>query len=92
MNITNFFSRYSRDALPLLVAPICEQVPKCQNCGGDVICELQILPTLIPKLYLESGESTPIEFGNALVYTCTQSCWDTPDKMRIELIIVQQES
>lgn len=83
--------RYSRDSLPLLIAPITEPVPKCQNCGGDVTCEIQLLPTLIPILCLENGERAPIDYGNVLVYTCTNSCWDTPDKMRLEHVLVQQE-
>lgn len=38
------------------------------------------------------GEApVPMEFGNVLVYTCQQSCWDTPDRMRLELVLVQPE-
>ncbi|XP_058982988.1 programmed cell death protein 2-like [Musca domestica] len=84
--------RYSRDTLPLLIAPLQEPVPKCPNCNGDTICEVQILSTLIPKLrMLQSNENTPLEYGNVLVFTCLKSCWDTPDKMRYEKIIVQAE-
>lgn len=83
--------RYSREAAPLLISPLKEAVQKCQNCGGDVICELQVLPTLIPKLKFENIEAVPIDFGNVLVYTCLKSCWDTPDRMRLEGVIVQQE-
>lgn len=83
--------RYSREAAPLLISPLKEPVQKCQNCGGDVICELQVLPTLIPKLKFENHEAVPIDFGNILVYTCLKSCWDTPDRMRLEGVIVQQE-
>lgn len=83
--------RYSREAAPLLIGPLKESIPKCQNCGGDVICELQVLPTLIPKLQFENNEAVPIDFGNVLVYTCMKSCWDTPDRMRLEGVMVQQE-
>lgn len=86
----NFF-RYSRDTSPLLPAPLTESVPKCPNCGSDTIPEVQILPTLIPKLRLENGDAAPIEYGNVLVFTCLKSCWDTPDKMRMENVIVQPE-
>lgn len=68
-----------------------EVVQKCSNCNGDVICEIQILPTIIPKLKLENNDSAPLEFGNILVFTCIKNCWDTPDKMRIENVVVQQE-
>lgn len=84
--------RYSRDAAPLLIAPLTPDcVQKCQHCGCDVICELQILPTLIPKLRLDQAELAPLDFGNVLIFTCAKSCWDTPDKMRLETVIVQQE-
>lgn len=85
------FFRYSRDTYPLLIAPLNEQIPKCQYCGSDCICEIQILPTIIPKLKLDNNETAPIEFGNVLIFTCLKSCWDTPDKMRLEHVIVQQE-
>ncbi|KAI9581311.1 programmed cell death protein 2-like [Glossina fuscipes] len=85
--------RYSRDALPLLIAPLQEAVPKCPNCNGETICEVQILSTLIPKLKMQQNrESAPIEYGNILVFTCLKSCWDTPDKMRYERVIVQAEN
>lgn len=86
--------RYSRNAAPILIAPLKELLaPKCQHCGHEMICEVQILPTIIEKLRLEvTGENAPIDFGNVLVWTCVKSCWDTPDKMRTEQVLVQQES
>lgn len=90
--ITSCNFRYSRNASPLLISPLSEPVPSCQNCGGELICELQIIPTVIPTLRLEcNDEVVPIEFGNVLVYTCARSCWDTPDKSRQEVCIVQRE-
>lgn len=83
--------RYSRDASPLLIKPIYEEIPRCRSCGKDVICEVQILPSLISKLQLENGDAVPIEYGNVLIFTCKQSCWDTPDKYRVENVVVQQE-
>ncbi|XP_055540972.1 programmed cell death protein 2-like [Wyeomyia smithii] len=86
--------RYSRNAAPLLIAPLNElREPTCQHCGSELICEIQILPTIIEKLRLEAtGQAVPIDFGNVLVWTCIKSCWDTPDRMRSEIVIVQQES
>ncbi|XP_068156805.1 programmed cell death protein 2-like [Drosophila tropicalis] len=85
--------RYSRDALPLLVAPLAEPLPKCQNCKGETICEVQLLPTLIPKLrFQQNATNVPIEYGNVLIFTCLKSCWDTPDQMRYEQVIVQSEA
>lgn len=84
--------RYSRNSDPLLIAPLTEPIPTCPNCGGETICEIQILSTLIPKLRIaQNDEPAPIEYGNVLVYTCLKSCWVTPDKMRSEYIIVQKE-
>ncbi|XP_055906220.1 programmed cell death protein 2-like [Eupeodes corollae] len=84
--------RYSRDGHPLLIAPLSEPIPKCPNCGGETVCEVQILSTLIPKLRMQQNDdAAPIEYGNVLVFTCLNSCWDTPDKMRYENIIVQKE-
>ncbi|XP_064552935.1 programmed cell death protein 2-like [Drosophila montana] len=85
--------RYSRDAYPLLVAPLNEPLPKCQNCKGETICEVQLLPTLIPKLRFQQNScNAPIEYGNVLVFTCLKSCWDTPDQMRYEHVVVQSET
>ncbi|ALC47184.1 trus [Drosophila busckii] len=86
--------RYSRDAHPILVAPLKEPIPKCQNCKGETICEVQLLPTLIPKLRFQQNgcSAVPIEYGNVLVFTCLKSCWDTPDQMRYEHVIVQSEA
>ncbi|XP_065084659.1 programmed cell death protein 2-like [Ochlerotatus camptorhynchus] len=86
--------RYSRNASPVLIAPLKELLPPiCQHCGHELMCEVQILPTIIEKLRLEAtGENAPIDFGNVLVWTCIKSCWDTPDKMRTEQVLVQQES
>uniref|UniRef100_A0A182QKX3 Programmed cell death protein 2 C-terminal domain-containing protein n=1 Tax=Anopheles farauti TaxID=69004 RepID=A0A182QKX3_9DIPT len=87
--------RYSRNAIPLLIAPIREVTvpPHCQYCKSEMICEIQLLPTLIEKLRFEvNGERTPIDYGNVLVWTCGKSCWDTPDRMRQELVLVQNES
>ncbi|KAH8414314.1 hypothetical protein KR215_002984 [Drosophila sulfurigaster] len=85
--------RYSRDANPLLVAPLAEPLPKCQNCKGETICEVQLLPTLIPKLRFQQNScNAPIEYGNVLVFTCLKSCWDTPDQMRYEHVVVQSET
>ncbi|XP_055716134.1 programmed cell death protein 2-like isoform X2 [Phlebotomus papatasi] len=84
--------RYSRNTVPLLISYLKESIPKCTYCGSDLICEVQILPTIIPHLQLENCDAAPIEFGNVLIYTCAKNCWDTPDKMRIETVIVQQET
>ena len=54
-------------------------------------CELQILPTLIHSLKLEATSETSLDYGNVLIYTCFQSCWDT-DNYRREQVVVEAES
>lgn len=79
--------------MPLLIAPLPEIRPKCPNCSGDMMCEVQVLSKLISKLrFAATGDQAPIEFGNVLVFTCQQSCWDTPDNMRLEMVLVQKEN
>lgn len=91
-NVFNLPFRYSRNSGPLLIAPLTEKLDKCAYCNAELICELQLLPTLIPSLTLDcNGEGVPIEFGTVLVYTCAKSCWDTPDKSRQEICVVQRE-
>lgn len=61
-----------------------------------MLFELQILPTLIPKLRLnglDENFGTRIEFGTVLIYTCSKSCWgkELPQLYREEIVIVQSE-
>jgi len=86
--------RYSRELShqPLLVRTDQALPKKCRHCSGPVICELQILSTLIPWLTFKEGENPPgIEFGTVLVYTCLASC-PTGDKGYLtELVVMQPE-
>ncbi|XP_076239742.1 programmed cell death 2 like trus [Calliopsis andreniformis] len=86
--------RYSRDnSAPLLLYPISGCIGKCRHCGGEMIFEVQILPTLISKLILQprTEKNFQIEFGTVLVYTCVRSCWSPTDLYREEHVIVQAE-
>jgi len=88
-----FFS-YSRDnSAPLLLYPLSGCIDKCRNCGDEMIFELQVLPTIIPKLLLNprSERNFQIEFGTVLIYTCIRSCWSATDLYREEQVIVQAE-
>ncbi|TRY72459.1 hypothetical protein TCAL_10545 [Tigriopus californicus] len=90
--------RYSRDPKtePLLLRehPRPLGLLKCSHCGDRMICEVQILPTLLPVLHLRSSvavyepdatttissaSSEALEFGTVLIYTCRASCWETSD-------------
>ena len=76
-----YFSRYSRDTdhTPLFLSkPEVGKIPhRCPACQGPLLCEVQLLPSLIPSLKFEGGvgSETPIEFGSVMVYTCVKSCW-----------------
>ena len=66
---------------------------KCEYCDSDLIFEMQLLPTLIPKLkFQEDDDKIRLEFGTVLVFTCSKSCWSQGDKFKNEKVIVQMES
>ncbi|XP_012527572.1 programmed cell death protein 2-like [Monomorium pharaonis] len=86
--------RYSRDNLaPLLLYPLSGCIGKCRHCGDEMTFELQVLPTIIPKLILNprSERIFQIEFGTVLIYTCVRSCWSATDSYREEHVVVQAE-
>lgn len=84
--------RYIRDAgTPLFLYPALDVPISCQYCQGDLVPELQILPTLIPCLKLQGGGSGHLEFGTVVVYTCRRSCWTTSETKREEFVVVQCE-
>jgi pre-rRNA-processing protein TSR4 len=83
--------RYGGD--PLLLYPLQEKASLCAQCRGELKFELQILPTLIPKLRLSGNpdDATHLEFGSVFLYACRNSCWLPNDKVKEELLIVQME-
>ncbi|XP_008205252.1 programmed cell death protein 2-like [Nasonia vitripennis] len=86
--------RYARDnAAPLLLYPMGGCIGRCRHCGDEMTFELQILPTLIPKLKLNtrSDRHFQLEYGTILVFTCIRSCWSATDSYREEHVIVQAE-
>ena len=58
-----------------------------------MLFEMQVLPSLIPKLRLlgPGGDGVHLEFGTVLVFTCRQNCWASADKWREEKVVVQAE-
>lgn len=86
--------RYARDNdAALRMYPLNGCVGRCKHCGDEMIFELQVLPTMIPKLKLnaQNERNFQIEFGTVLVYTCVRSCWSPSDSCREERAIVQAE-
>ncbi|KAJ9575490.1 hypothetical protein L9F63_007648 [Diploptera punctata] len=86
--------RYCHEgSVPLLLYPIQDFPVTCTHCHGKMLFEMQVLPTLIPKLRLlgPGGDGIHLEFGTVLVFTCRQSCWASADKWREERVIIQAE-
>lgn len=89
--------RYCREGgSPLPIAPLVDVPSTCSYCQGEMVFELQVLPSIIPKLKLQMQggidvSGSHIEFGTVLIWTCRQSCWATGDNVREEKVIVQAE-
>lgn len=82
--------RYGGYPLPLY--PMHDRPKQCRHCGGELLFELQILPTLIPKLHLLGSETgAHLEFGSIFLFSCGASCWDQRDSYREESLVVQME-
>ena len=87
------YSRATRGHGPLFLSPpAAGTLPKqCPHCRGEVIPEIQILPSMInalsPRRAVDTGAhgargcpdspsgTTVVEFGTVIVYTCLKSCW-----------------
>ena len=71
---------------------------QCRHCQGQLVCEVQILPSMIPSLAFEGGDQgiAPLEFGTVMVYTCLKSCWEpettTHSPYKNEIIYLQAET
>jgi len=53
-----------------------KDVPKCEHCGADRICEFQILPQLLSELKvtpMDPNEPT-LDWGILTIYTCKENC------------------
>ena len=83
----SYYFRYTRDRCqkPLFMAkPSGNEIPmSCIHCNGPLICELQLLSSLIPFLKANTSEgcesvslksNSSIEFGTIMIYTCQNSC------------------
>nr|XP_026485630.1 programmed cell death protein 2-like [Vanessa tameamea] len=94
--------RYTRDAPPLLGAPlpISENASNspykpsiCMRCGSRLICELQLVPGFADTLCLFPNHVTlsHLHFLSVLIFTCSQSCWQQNDRLVEEMVILQPE-
>lgn len=85
--------RYCRDVgVPLFLYPEQNLPSRCQHCHGEMVFEMQVLPTLISKLQLLGAPGgTHLEFGTVMIFCCKQSCWFPGEKVREEAVVVQAE-
>uniref|UniRef100_A0A1B6CVA3 Programmed cell death protein 2 C-terminal domain-containing protein n=1 Tax=Clastoptera arizonana TaxID=38151 RepID=A0A1B6CVA3_9HEMI len=84
--------RYIRDAgSPLFLYPALNIPRSCRHCKGNLVPEIQILPTIIPCLKLHDGTAGHLEFGSVYIYTCKKSCWTPGDSSKEEFVYVQCE-
>lgn len=85
--------RYCRDnSAPLLLSQLPMPIEPCEYCKHDRIFELQLLPTIIPKLKLNNDDTNfQLEFGTVIILTCSKSCWSLGDEYKEELVFLQAE-
>ncbi|XP_039300688.1 programmed cell death protein 2-like [Nilaparvata lugens] len=90
--------RYCRDGgSPLFLYPPHDLPSRCRYCHGELAFELQLLPTIIPRLRLvtsSTGSVDPaehLEFGSVFLFACRRSCWTLGDSFREEQLYVQVE-
>lgn len=98
----NLNRRYSRDEPPALGAPLpsAEGTPEspsvptvCTRCGSRLTCELQLVPEFAETLRLHPTNVSlaHLHFLSVLVFTCSQSCWQSSDTLVKEFIVFQPE-
>jgi len=63
---------------------------KCDSCGGNRMCEVQIMPHLLNLISLENEEDA-MDWGTLIIYTCVNSC-STPKPYTTEILYPQQIS
>jgi hypothetical protein len=88
--------RYDRSGVPLVISNRQEQqppkeIPRCPNCQGARIFEMQLMPALVHILNSSSPIAEHLDFGTVLVYTCSNNCWPVRDSFKVEYAFVQSE-
>ncbi|KAJ2411762.1 hypothetical protein GGI10_004083 [Coemansia sp. RSA 2530] len=73
------YTRSSGASEPLLVSDLGRpeaqaDVPDCELCGAAREFEFQIMPQMLNYLSIDSADSTSVDWGTLLVYTCPKSC------------------
>ncbi|RZF49093.1 hypothetical protein LSTR_LSTR008379 [Laodelphax striatellus] len=89
--------RYCRDGgSPLFLYPPLDVPVRCRYCQGELVFELQILPTIISRLRLMTSatgvdQGEHLEFGSVFLFSCRRSCWTLGDSFREEQLYIQIE-
>ncbi|XP_021195938.2 programmed cell death protein 2-like [Helicoverpa armigera] len=94
--------RYSRDEPPILGAPLPSNastpespcVPTiCTRCGARLCCELQLVPEFAETLRIVpiNASLSHLHFLSVLIFTCSQSCWQSSDTFVKEFVVFQPE-
>ncbi|KAJ0177783.1 hypothetical protein K1T71_006656 [Dendrolimus kikuchii] len=94
--------RYSRDEAPILGAPLrsaantpeSPNIPTiCLRCGSRLICELQLVPEFAEALLLSPNniQLSHLHFLSVLIFTCSESCWQSTDTFVKEAVVFQPE-
>lgn len=94
--------RYSREEPPILGAPLpstastpeSPNVPTiCPRCGSRLSCELQLVPEFAETLRLLPNNTSlaHLHFLSVLIFTCSQSCWQSSDTLVKEFVVFQPE-
>ena len=86
------FSYCRSNEAALFLYPETDIPTKCKHCNGEMVFEMQILPTILNYLRLNiagRAEKDILEFGSAFIYSCRESC-DKPDEE--EFVLIQLET
>uniref|UniRef100_A0A2H1WDG9 SFRICE_021754 n=1 Tax=Spodoptera frugiperda TaxID=7108 RepID=A0A2H1WDG9_SPOFR len=94
--------RYSREEPPILGAPLpstastpdTPNMPTiCSRCGARLTCELQLVPEFAETLRLlpTNLSLAHLHFLSVLIFTCSQSCWQSSDTLVKEFVVFQPE-
>ncbi|XP_033755990.1 programmed cell death protein 2-like [Pecten maximus] len=86
--------RYHWNGNPLYISrpdPKLTSTLVCNNCGGQAVYELQLLPALVNFLHVQDKSDPATEFGTVILYSCRASCWMETDITRAEVTIVQPD-
>jgi pre-rRNA-processing protein TSR4 len=68
--------RYDRNGEVLWVSDLNkqEEIPPCTHCGSERCFEFQIMPQMLNFLNIDHRDSSAIDWGTLVVFTCSNDC------------------